>query len=257
MSESGTQRRSPLVGRRIVVTRAAEQARSLVERLAGLGAEPLCVPLIMIAAPSDGGAAMDAELERLGEYDWVVVSSPNGAERVRPALHRLQREAEHPTRGTVPRIAVVGQATEHALGVGADLVPRVQTAVALGEAFPTGPGSVLVVQPEGHDGVLVSALESKGWTVTPVAAYRTIPVSPSSTMLLDVLSADAVLFASGSAVRSWVTVFGAEVPAVTVAIGPSTAALANKLGLKIDAVATDHSVDGLVGCLMAYFLDSV
>ncbi len=251
------QRPSPLLGRRIVVTRAAGQAQSLVERLAGLGAEPLCVPLITITEPSDGGAAMDAELERLGEYDWVVVSSPNGAERVRPALHRLYDGEPNRSRGTLPRIAAVGQATERALGLMADLVPAVQTAVALGEAFPAGPGSVLVLHPEGHDGVLVSALESKSWTVTPVAAYRTIPIIPSSAMLLDVLSADAVLFASGSAVRSWVTVFGAEVPAVTVAIGPSTAALATRLGLKIDVIATDHSVDGLVGCLMAYFLDSV
>ena len=257
MSEPSTQRPSPLLGRRIVVTRAAEQAQSLVERLAGLGAEPLCVPLITISEPSDGGAALAAELERLGEYDWVVVSSPNGAERVRPALHRLHRGTPNPSRGPLPRIAAVGQATERALGVVADLVPAVQTAAALGEAFAAGPGSVLVVQPEGHDGVLVSALESKGWTVTPIAAYRTIPVSPSSAMLLDVLSADAVLFASGSAVRSWVTVFGTGVPAVTVAIGPSTAGLATRLGLKIDVIATDHSVDGLVGCLMAYFLDSV
>ncbi len=257
MTEHGTHCPSPLQGRRIVVTRAAEQARSLVERLAGLGAEPLCVPLISITGPSDGGTAMDAELERLGDYDWVVVSSPNGAERVRQTLHRLQQAASHPTRRTVPRIAAVGRATEHALGVAADLVPPDQTATALADAFPAGPGSVLVVQPEGHDRAFVAALESKGWTVTPVAAYRTVPVSPSSAMLLDVLSADAVLFASGSAVRSWVKVFGTEVPAVTVAIGPSTAALATKLGLKIDAIATDHSVDGLVGCLMAYFLDSV
>jgi uroporphyrinogen-III synthase len=65
------------------------------------------------------------------------------------------------------------------------------------------------------------------------------------------------LFASGSAVRGWVDVLGTQAPAVTVAIGPSTAQVAANLGLKIDVVAADHSLDGLVDGLVAYFADAV
>jgi len=242
-----------LDGRRVVVTRAAAQAQPLVDELLELGAEPLVVPLIEIVDPSDGGAALDAALSRLAEFDWIVVTSPNGATRVGPALRALPDP---------PRIAAVGSATEAALGLGADLVPAVQTAEDLSSGFDHGSGTVLIVEPErggetSEPSALHRALSHKGWTVTAVDAYRTIPVTPSSGDLLRVLSADAALFASGSAVRSWVDVFGTQTPAVTAAIGPSTAQVAAEIGLKIDVVATDHSLHGLVGCLVAYFSDAV
>jgi len=243
-----------LDGRRVVVTRAAAQAQPLVDELLELGAEPLVVPLIEIVDPSDGGAALDAALSRLPEFDWIVVTSPNGATRVGPALRALPDP---------PRIAAVGSATEAALGLGADLVPAVQTAEDLSSSFDHGSGAVLIIEPERARGetagpsALHRALSHKGWTVTAVDAYRTIPVTPSSGDLLRVLSADAALFASGSAVRSWVDVFGTQAPAVTAAIGPSTAQVAAENGLKIDVVATDHSLHGLVGCLVAYFSDAV
>ena len=243
-----------LAGRRVVVTRAAAQAQPLVDRLLELGAEPLVVPLIEIVDPSDGGAALDAALSRLAEFDWIVVTSPNAARRVGAALGAASSR---------PRIAAVGSATESALGLGADLVPAVQTAEDLSSGFDHGPGTVLIIEPErprdhpGGPSALHRALANKGWTVTAVDAYRTIPVAPSSGDLLRVLSADAALFASGSAVRSWVDVFGTQTPAVTAAIGPSTAQVATEIGLKIDIVATDHSLHGLVDCLLVYFDDAV
>jgi len=243
-----------LAGRRVVVTRAAAQAKPLVDLLIEHGAEPLVVPLIEIVDPSDGGAALAGALSRLNEFDWIVVTSPNGADRVRAALS---------TATARPNIAAVGTATEAALGVGADLVPAVQTAEGLSGDFGSGPGTILIVEPEGGRGAndgpsaLHRALAAKGWTVTAVDAYRTIPVVPSSGDLLRVLSADAALFASGSAVRSWVGVFGTQTPAVTAAIGPSTAQVADEIGLKIDIVAADHSLHGLVDCLVVYFADAV
>jgi len=242
-----------LSGRRVVVTRAAAQAEPLVDRLVELGAEPLVVPLIEIVDPSDGGEALRGALARIAEFDWIVVTSPNGAARVRDALSAAAKR---------PQIAAVGTATEAALGLGAELVPAVQTAEGLSGAFAHGPGAILIIEPErprrdGEPSALHRALASKGWTVTSVEAYRTVPVTPSSGDLLRVLSADAALFASGSAVRSWVDVFGTQVPAVTAAIGPSTAQVADEIGLKIDIVATDHSLHGLVDCLVVYFDDAV
>jgi uroporphyrinogen-III synthase len=245
---------SGLAGRRIVVTRAAAQAQPLVDRLLELGAEPVVVPLIEIVEPSDGGQALANALARLGEFDWIVVTSPNGAERVRSAL------AASPTR---PMVAAVGTATAAALGVPVDLVPDVQTADGLAGAFGHGAGAALIVGPEqrradrGRQSPVHRALAAQGWTVTAVEAYRTVPIAPSSGDLLRVLSADAVLFASGSAVRGWVDVFGTQTPAVTAAIGPSTAQVAGENGLKIDIIATDHSLHGLVDSLLVYFDDAV
>lgn len=246
---SGGAEGGPLAGRRIVVTRAAEQAGPLVDRLRALGAEPILVPLIEIVEPADGGAALAAALGQLSSYEWLVVTSPNGANRVRDAF--TGSVAASP--GASPRLAVVGTATSAAFGVEADLVPGTQTAAGLVAEFPAGTGRVLVAQAEGAEPSLSGGLLAKGWTVDVVVAYRTVPRAPSAAVLLEVLAADAVLFASGSAVRAWTRVFGTATPATVFAIGPTTAQVAGDLGLKVDVVAADHSVDGLVDSVRIYW----
>ncbi len=235
----------PLEGRRVVVTRAADQSESLARKLREAGAEPLFVPLIEIAEPADGGAALASALSRLDDHDWLIVTSPNGASRVAAAVGA---EAD----GASIKIAVVGSATEAALKRPADLVPGRQSVRGLLAEFPAGSGRALVAQAEQAGPELVDGLRAKGWTVTAVTAYRTVAVHPSAGVLLAVLAADAVLFASGSAVLAWVAGFGLQTPAVCIAIGPSTAAVAGKIGLKIDAVAADHSLDGMVSALLMY-----
>lgn len=241
----------PLAGRRIVVTRAAEQAGTLSDRLAALGADPIIVPLIEIVASSDDGAALNAALADLSRYDWIAVTSPNGAWRVRELV-----SATRASTGGRPLVAVAGTATAAALGFAADIAPRTQSAAGLVAEFPAGSGRVLVAQGEAAEATLVDGLRAKGWSVDAVAAYRTVSRVPSSAVLLEVLSADAVLFASGSAARAWCRVFGTATPASVFAIGPTTAQVAADLGLKVDVVATDHSLDGLVDSVLMYWANS-
>ncbi len=235
----------------MVITRAAEQVAPLARRLIAVGAVPIVMPLIEIVDPSDGGVALHAALARLPEFDWLVVTSPNGAARVAPALavHGAPR----------PNIAAVGTTTEVALGVPADLVPQRQLAAGLLAEFPAGCGRVLIAQAESADPHLAQGLVERGWSVEAVAAYRTVPTRTSSAsnsaLLLAVLAADAVLFASGSAVRAWIDVLGDATPPVVIAIGPATAEVAQRLGLKVSAIAADHSLEGLVACLQDYLLD--
>jgi uroporphyrinogen-III synthase len=233
----------PLAGRRIVVTRAADQAKGLADRLRALGAEPVIVPLIEIIEPSDGGSGLAAALDRLTAFDWLVVTSPNGARRVRDTIS---------TAAPTVRFAAVGTATAEALGGAIDLVPETQTAAGLVDAFPLGAGAVLVAQAEEAQPTLVDGLRAKGWNVVVVAAYKTVPAALLPDALHAVLSADAVLFTSGSAARAWVRAFGAETPAVVAAIGPTTAQVASDLGLKVHLVATDNSLDGLVDSVARY-----
>jgi len=74
-------RARPLAGRTVVVTRAADQAGPLVERLRDLGATVVEVPTVAVVAPADGGAALADAAGHLERYDWVVVTSANGARR--------------------------------------------------------------------------------------------------------------------------------------------------------------------------------
>lgn len=240
----------PLAGRRVVITRAADQVAPLAQRLVAVGAEPITMPLIEIIDPSDGGVALRAALARLSDFDWLVVTSPNGAEHVGPAVAALGERR--------PLLAAVGTSTAAALGVPADLVPQHQITDGLLAEFPHGIGRVLVAQAESAGIALAEGLRARGWTVEVVDAYRTIATSTSrasnSALLLAVLAADAVLFASGSAVRAWSDVFGDATPPVVIAIGPATAKVAQGLGLKVSAISADHSLDGLVACLQDYLL---
>jgi uroporphyrinogen-III synthase len=131
------------------------------------------------------------------------------------------------------------------------LVPAQQSAAGLLAEFPHGTGSVLLVQAVDAEPTMADGLAAGGWEVTVVAPYRTVPALPSAGLQLAALSADAVLFASGSAVAAWVQVFGTSTPPIVVAIGPRTAASARGLDLKISVVATDHSLQGLVDALVS------
>jgi uroporphyrinogen-III synthase len=241
-----------LAGRRIVVTRAADQAGELADRLRTHGAEVVLLPTIAVIDPEDDGAALDAALADLDAVAWVVVTSPNGARRVAAAL-----ADRAPGR---PLVAAVGTATAAVLGHHVDLVPLEQIAEGLVDAFPVGTGIVLLAQAAEARPVLAEGLTAKGWTVRTVTAYRTA-IGPTA-LLEDpawnaaheaAREADAVVFTSGSTARGWARVVDLPLPAVTVAIGPATAAVARQESLKITHVAADHSLGGVVAALLEIF----
>ncbi len=230
-----------LHGRRVVVTRSSAQAGSLAGLLRDAGAEPVVVPLVE-QVPEPEAAARLAALDPT-TFDWLVVTSPNGADAY-VAAHRRAPVA----------VAAVGATTASALlagGVAATLVPARQSAAGLLAEFPPGPGSVLLVQAVDAEPTMAAGLAEAGWDVTTIAPYRTVPALPSAGLQLAALSADAVLFASGSAVGAWVQVFGTSTPPIVVVIGPQTAAAARGFDLKISLVATDHSLQGLVDSLVS------
>lgn len=229
-----------LTGRRVVVTRAAEQVDGLAGELQSRGAVPVVVPLIRIVA-HPAGEQLLAELSP-ADFDWLVVSSANGAHAFVGA-HGSHAPA---------RVAAVGATTARALadaGIAVTLVPARQLAAGLVAEFPDGTGTVLVVQAVDASLELAEGLVAKGWQVTTVAPYCSATAVPSAADQLHALAADAVLFASGSAARAWVAVFGTSAPPLVVAIGPRTAEAAAAAGLKVDTVAADHSVVGMVDAL--------
>ena len=230
---------SALAGRRVVVTRAAEQAGELVALLERVGATAVVVPLVEIVRES---AAVDA-LSALNpaEFDWLVVTSPNGA-RAYLAMH-----------SSAPlNVAAVGATTAAALGAGGvnvTLVPGDQSADGLLAVFPSGNGRVLLVQAVDAQPTMAAGLRRSGWNVTGISPYRSAPAHLTAGQQLAAMSADAVLFTSGSAARAWVGVFGQTTPPIVVAIGPQTALAVEQTGLKVSLVAADHSLPGLVAAL--------
>ncbi|MGI9028868.1 MAG: uroporphyrinogen-III synthase [Ilumatobacteraceae bacterium] len=220
--------------RRVAITRP--EAGELEARLAALGATVIHAPLIEVADAADSGGALRAALARLGEFDWLVVTSANGAERVGRAAAEV---------ATV-RLAAVGPATATALaeaaGRPADLVPAVATAEGLlAELANVAPSKILLAQADRARPVLADGLAAAGHRVESVVAYRTVEVTPSPAALAELRTADAVVLASGSAARAYARAMATgpegSVRPIVVCIGPVTAAAARHAGLPVTHVA--------------------
>ena len=233
---------SALAGRRVVITRAAEQAAELVSLLEARGAIAVVVPLIEIV-PQPAACELLAALDPAG-FDWLVVTSANGA--------RAYLDAHTMAPDNVAAVGATTAATLTRRGVPVALVPTDQRADGLLAIFPAGSGRVLLVQAVDAASTMLAGLQRAGWQVTAVSPYRSVAAHLTAGQQLAALSADAVLFASGSAARAWVAVFGQTTPPIVVAIGPQTAVDVEQAGLKVSLVATDHSLPGLVAVLESH-----
>jgi len=232
-----------LEGRSVVITRSIAQNESLRRLLEARGARVVEVPLIAVVEPDDEGRERDEVLQRFEDFDWIVVTSPNGADRVAPFLSAAHAAGDAKR---FPLLDAVGEATARSVGTPVALCAEPARSDVLAQQFPEGSGSVLVVQGNLADNQLSDDIESKGWTVTRVVAYRTVHLRPTKEMMLPALSADVLLLASGSAATAWFDAFGASTPPYVVAMGPSTAKVAVNLGLEVSAIASEQTLDSLI-----------
>jgi uroporphyrinogen-III synthase len=235
---------SELTGRAVVLTRPS--TGTLGERLAEAGARVEHVPLIAIGPPRDGGAALTGALGELAGFDWLVVTSANGAARVGAAA------AGHPH----VRLAAVGAASAAALeslaGRRVDLVPAEANSDGLVAAFTSPPSRVLVAQADRAGPRLAEGLRARGHDVVAVEAYATTLAPPDEHRLRLLGGADAVVLASGSAVESWSrsatrsSLPLSDVAAAIVTIGRRTADVAAAHGLVVAAVADAPNDEAIV-----------
>ena len=249
----------PLDGKRVVVTRAGEHGAQLAGRLRSLGAVALELPAIQTEPTG-------APLPSLDGVDLVCVSSPAAADALRAALAAAGRDLRALAGAAV---AAVGPGTADALrrhGIEPDLVPKRAVTEGLLEAIDAAgltPSRVVVVQALGGRPLLAETLAARGAQVEVAHLHETRPVPLSGDELRGLRAADAVLFASGSAVNSVAAalrldVGGASTDPVAVlsalrcvAIGPTTAQALTDLGVTPAAVADPHTPDGLVAATLA------
>jgi uroporphyrinogen III methyltransferase/synthase len=252
----------PLFGRRVVVTRPRAQARSLVELLEDAGASVIALPTVEITPPDDATELQSAVREAVNErFDWIAFSSSNAVDSFFATLADLRIDVRtlHAT-----KMACVGATTAKGLaarGVLADLVPDESTAEGLAAALGTGDGSILLPRVEGGPRLLPELLAGAGWAVTEVTAYKSVAPAPSrSSTVVKEGGFDVVTFASASSVRNFVANvarpdevgIGSDDDAgkLVVCIGPSTAAEAAALGMRVDVTARAQSTRGLLEAVM-------
>ena len=247
--------RLPLFGRRIVVTRAREQADALSNRLRALGADVLELPTIEIRPAADYGP-LDRAIAGLAGYDWLIFTSANG---VRFFVERLDRSGTD-LRALGAKICAIGPATRaavEALHLKVDLMGKEYVAEGLLEAFaPYDLAGQRVLLPRAavaRDLVPVE-LARRGAQVDVVEAYRTGVPEGATARVREVFRRrpDWVTFTSSSTVRNFVEAAGAEtlrgVPVAT--IGPVTTATARELGIEVTAQAQVFTIDGLLEAVL-------
>jgi uroporphyrinogen-III synthase len=240
-----------LAGRWVVVTRAESTHGPLTKKLAARGADVRHWPVLRFAPPADP-APLERALARLGEYDWIVFSSPRAAAAVTGGGVRAPEDV---------RVAAVGASTAQSLtsdGWPVHLVPQEAGGENLVAAFAdAGLGAgVRVLFPASAIArrTIPEGLRALGARVDEVVAYETVHAPlDAAECLADVAAgrADAVTFASPSAVEGLRKVLDQRfarlfrrVPAI--AIGATTSEALARAGVPPAAVADPSTLDGLV-----------
>ena len=254
----------PLFGKRIVVSRAREQASLFAEKLEALGAEIIEFPVIKIVPPADY-AALDRSLGQLEEYSWIIFTSENGVKHFFNRLRETGRDIRD-LKGA--EVCAIGPKTREALeerGLQVAYVPSEYRAEAVVEQLQSKISTgerVLLPRADLARKVLPESLEALGAVVDNVEAYRTVRGEGNTALLKELLGEkeiDLITFTSSSTVHNLITMLGDHAADLLsgvslAAIGPITAATVREQGLKVDVEAKEYTIDGLIEAIESYYL---
>jgi uroporphyrinogen III methyltransferase / synthase len=256
----------PLFGRRVLVTRSREQSGEIVDLLEAHGAAAVEAPLINIVPPDDYGP-LDQACEKASGFDWIVFTSANGASAFMDRLLSGPRDVRALAGA---RLCAVGPGTASRLtrfGLKVDLVPDDHSAsgvvAAIKNAGPLKSKRVLFAKADIARDTLPEDLRAAGAEVTEVVAYRTVTAEGDAHLgiyrqLLD-RQIDAVTFSSASAVRAFVSIYGADQAVdllnhtIVATIGPVTADAAVRYGITPQITPASSTIPALVEAIVEHF----
>ncbi len=254
----------PLWGKTAVVTRSRDQASRLVELLNAAGARCLEVPTIEIIPPADF-APLDAALQHLSRYEWVIFTSANGVRAFMDRLFQMGQDVR--VLGRV-RLAVIGPATAEALrgyGLVADVVPKTFQAEGLLEVLEPkllGGRRILLARAEQARDVLPEGLAQLGVKVDVVPVYRARPpasVPPEAAEVLESGQVDILTFTSSSTVHNFAGLVGKEAfqqlaaRGTVASIGPITTGTLAEYGITPQIEPAAFTIPALAAAIVEYF----
>lgn len=254
----------PLLGKKIMITRARAQASDLVEKLSSLGAECIEYPTIKITAPDDSKPLSDS-INNIKNYSWLIFTSVNGVKYFFDELFKKGFDSR--VLGHL-KTAVIGPATRDELrkyGINSDIIPKSYRAESVVEAFENidiKGKKILIPRAMEARAVLPQELRKMGAEVDEITAYKTIPVSDKKEELLNEFinsDIDLVTFTSSSTVKNFRGMFTddefKEISGKfkTASIGPITGKTAEELNIKPDINAEEYTIDGLVKAILKLY----
>ncbi len=265
MSINGKLSTNPLQGRRVLVTRAAEQAAAFTEQLRQRGAQVVECPTISLVGP-ESWESIDQALKNLASFDWLILTSVNG---VRFFFGRMQELGSviHDLQNCM--VCAVGPKTAEAvqeLGITPDLVPEQFTGEGVVKAFERinlQGKQVLFPKADGARDLIPQQLRARGAVVVDPVVYRNIIPSDlpeTARLALAQQQLDAVVFSSPSTMRNLSVLLGGMnrleevLQGVTVAsIGPVTTKACRELGLTVTVEPDQATLDDLLQALVEHF----
>jgi uroporphyrinogen III methyltransferase/synthase len=254
----------PLLGKRIVVTRAREQASDLVKQLADLGAECLQYPTIKVIPAADTDPLSDA-ISSLCAYDWIVFTSVNGVKFFFARLFELDLDVRALNHLHTAAIGPVTSQQLRTFGLKSDILPKNYRAEAVVEAFckeDLKGKKILLPRAAEARPVLPVELRKMGAEVDEVTAYLTENVADNADLLIEQLTQkriDLITFTSSSTVKNFKTLLPSEnikdlLDGVTIAsIGPITTDTAKELGFEVHITAHTYTIPGLCDAIMKHY----
>jgi uroporphyrinogen-III synthase len=254
---------NPLDGKKIVLTRAVEQARELKARLEKMGAVVLLFPAVNFSEPTDT-TELDRSINSLNEFDWIVFTSANAVRFFAGRSRKLGVEPSHDVRF---RCAAVGPATASAVaaeGFPVDHVAQEFIGAALARELSNVIGGMKVLLPRSERARpdLPVALRSVGARVTEIVAYHTGGVGsidPEVIRAIREADVDVISFFSPSAIENMRAELGEEVlsrlgaKAKMAAVGPTTAAALRGVGLTVAIQAPLATAESMAVAIATYF----
>ncbi|MCA1784514.1 MAG: uroporphyrinogen-III C-methyltransferase [Desulfobacteraceae bacterium] len=256
--------KTPLFGKKIVITRARAQASGLSADLTRLGAHCIEIPTIRIQPPADNTPVMDA-INRIKAYDWLIFTSVNGVKYFFDTLFGMGKDVR--VLGHL-KFACIGPVTKQGLadfGIISDILPETFRAESVIQAFSCADiqgKKVLLPRAKKARTILPEELTRMGANVDEVTAYETVLDKEAGPTLIDLLEKkqiDAVTFTSSSTVSNFMSLLDpGQAPGllenITIAsIGPITSDTARSFGLEPVIEADPYTIAGLVNGLLAYY----
>ena len=252
----------PLFGKKVLVTRAREQASVLTDGLAKLGADCMEAPAIKIVPPASY-EPLDAAIACIQEYDWLIFTSVNGVEH----FFARMAAAGLDTRAIKAKVAAIGSPTAARLkgyGIVADIIPAEFRAEGVIEALKphiTPSMKVLIPRALVARDILPEKLTELGACVNVAPAYRTVTGDTDGQELAAALAAgsiDLVTFTSSSTVTNLLELLGQDgarlvAKAKVACIGPITAETCLAHGIKPDIIAEEYTIKGLIEAITTLY----
>jgi uroporphyrinogen III methyltransferase/synthase len=256
--------KTSLRGKKILITRARNQAGQFSTHLRKLGAEVIEVPTIEVVPPLRW-EELDRTIDQLESYDWIIFTSANGVKFFWERLRKKDKEDRFPS---LLKVCAIGPATANQLkekGIRIDYMPKEYIAEAILEGFERMAirgKRILLARARVARDVLPKGLSTMGAEVDVVEAYRTIKPREGAKKLIHLLSdgrIDAVTFTSSSTVNHFMELLTKEdwkglLTGVAIAcIGPVTAHTAKKWGMSVHIQPEEYTIPALTQAIVNYF----